>query len=103
MWEGVEEDEVMGIVVGVVGGEVVVEIERMNCLHVPVCVEQVGEVGAVGYWAWRALVAEWLGKLSDGWREKQMSFVWMLPVERLLLTASTCAGTLFHWPNHSFV
>ena len=66
MWECLELDTVVEIVVDVVGCKVVVKTGRMNCVHahVPVCVGQVGEVGS---WVWSAVVL--IEVLSDGWKE----------------------------------
>ena len=94
------------IVVGVVGDGVIVEIERMHCLHtlVPLCVGQVGEVWVVGCWVWRCLVLPVTQQLSVGEMEEEQGLcVCLWPAGRLPLVAGTCAEILFHWPKHSFV
>ena len=92
MWEGLEVDEVIDIVVGMVGGRVAVEIGRLH--HV--CVGQAEEVGVVGFWARRGLAVELTAKLSNGWMEKeQWVCVCLRPAGKLPLMVHACTETLF--------
>ena len=66
LWEGLEVDEVRrSIEVGAVVNRVVVELERLY--HVPLYVGEIGGMGVVGCWTYRALAVELTKKLSDGW------------------------------------